>query len=70
MNFKRNTTWSTTSRWSERDGKMFKSFGGADAGMFYNRMWNMLRLTGRGLADSGESLDVRGLPDSLFMIVR
>ena len=45
-------------------------FGGADAGMFYNRMWNMLRLTGRGLADSGESLDVRVLPDSLFMIVR
>ena len=45
-------------------------FGGVDAGMFYNRMWNMLRLTGRGLADSGESLDVRVLPDSLFMIVR
>ena len=49
---------------------MFKSFGGADVGMFYNRMWDMLRLTGRGLADSGESLDVRVLPDSLFMIVR
>ena len=45
-------------------------FAGADAGMFYNRMWNMLRLTGRGLADSGESLDVRVLPDALFMIVR
>ncbi len=38
--------------------------------MFYNRMWNMLRLTGRELADSGESLDVRVLPDSLFMIVK
>ena len=45
-------------------------FGGADARMFYNKTWNMLRLTGRGLADSGESLDVRVLPDSLFMIVR
>jgi len=45
-------------------------FAGADARMFYNRTWNMLRLTGRGLADSGESLDVRVLPDSLFMIVR
>lgn len=45
-------------------------FAGADAGMFYNRMWNMLRLTGRGLADSEELLDVRVLPDSLFMIVR
>ena len=30
----------------------------------------MLRLTGRGLADSEELLDVRVLPDSLFMIVR
>jgi hypothetical protein len=45
-------------------------FGGVDAGMFYNRTWNMLRLTGRGLSDSGESLDVRVLPDSLFMVVR
>lgn len=45
-------------------------FGGADARMFYNRAWNMLRLTGRGLADSGESLAVRVRPDSLFMVVR
>ena len=45
-------------------------FGGVDAGFFYNRNWNMLRLTGRGLADSGESLTVRVLPDSLFMIMR
>ena len=45
-------------------------FGGAKAGMFYSRTWNMLRLTGRGLADSGESLDVRIIPNSLFMVVR
>ena len=36
----------------------------------FPNMQNMFRLTGRGLADSGESLDVRVLPDSLFMIVR
>lgn len=46
------------------------NFAGVDAGMFYNRMWNMLRLTGRGLADPEELLDVRVLPGSLFMIVR
>ena len=45
-------------------------FDGVNAGMFYNRAWNMLRLTGRGLADSGESLAVRVRPDSLFMVVR
>ena len=45
-------------------------FGGVDAGMFYRKTWNKLRLTGRGLAESGESLDVRVLPDSLIMIMR
>ena len=45
-------------------------FDGVDAGIFYRRTWNMLRLTGRGLADSGEMLTVRVLPDSLFMIMR
>lgn len=45
-------------------------FGGVGAGMFYRKTWNMLRLTGRGLADSGEALTVRVLPDSLFMIMR
>ena len=45
-------------------------FGGVDAGLFYNRNWNVLRLTRRGLADSGETLTVRVLPDSLFMIMR
>ena len=45
-------------------------FGGVDAGIFYRRTWNMLRLTGRGLADSGETLTVRVLPDSLVMIMR
>ena len=45
-------------------------FGVVDAGIFYRRTWNMLRLTGRGLADSGETLTVRVLPDSLFMIMR
>ena len=45
-------------------------FGGVDAGFFYNRNWNMLRLTGRGLADSGETLTVWVLPDSLYMIMR
>ena len=45
-------------------------FGGVDARMFYRKTWNMLRLTGRGLADSGEALTVRVLPDSLFRIMR
>ena len=45
-------------------------FGEVDAGMFYRSGWNMLRLTGRGLADSEESLAVRVLPDGLVMVVR
>ncbi len=45
-------------------------FGGVDARIFYRRTWNMLRLTGRGLADSAESLTVRVLPDAVVMVVR
>ena len=48
----------------------FPVFGGVDAGLFCRKTWNMLRLTGRGLAASGETLTVRVLPDSLFMIMR
>ena len=45
-------------------------FGEVDAKIFYRSGWNMLRLTGRGLADSDESLAVRVLPDGLVMVVR
>ena len=45
-------------------------FVGMDAGMFYRKNWNMLRLTGRGLADSGESPVVQILPDSLTILMR
>ena len=45
-------------------------FGEVDVGIFYSSGWNMLRLTGRGLVASEESLAVRVLPDGLVMVVR
>lgn len=45
-------------------------FGNVDAGIFYNKNWNMFRLTGRGLADSAESPVVQILPDSLTILMR
>ena len=46
------------------------AFGGVDVGIFYSKNWNMFRLTGRGLADSGESPVVQILPDSLTILMR
>ena len=45
-------------------------FGNVDAGIFYNKNWNMFRLTGRELADSAESPVVQILPDSLSILMR
>ena len=46
------------------------AFAGIDAAKLYRRSWNMMRLTGRGLADSSESPEVRVLPDSLSVFLR
>ncbi len=46
------------------------AFTGIDAAKLYRRSWNMMRLTGRGLADSSESPEVRVLPDSLSVFLR
>ena len=46
------------------------AFTGLAPSMFYRRRWNMMRLTGRGLADSSELPEVRVLPDSLSVFLR
>ena len=43
---------------------------GVDVARLYRREWNMVRLTGRGLADSAALPEVRILPDPLSVIVR
>ncbi len=47
-----------------------QAFANADAGIFYDRSWDMLRLTGRGLANSSESVTVQIHPDALSIILR
>ena len=44
--------------------------GAYNENAYENAVLEVLRLAGRGLADSGETLTVRVLPDSLFMIMR
>lgn len=46
------------------------AFPGVDAAWLHRGGWNMLRLTGRGLAVSGESTEVRVLPDAISIFVR
>ena len=49
---------------------LFADVAAAHPNWLYNRSWNMLRLTGRGLDASGESFEVSILPDGFTIILR
>ena len=49
---------------------LFADVAAAHPSWLYSRSWNMLRLTGRGLAASNESFEVSILPDGFTIILR